>query len=83
MLKPNKEQMQLLRKISSAYPDGLVLEYVKHPKEDHGDTLAKFIAVEVTEVTAGLGTLKVMKQTAKGYLETARQELDKVIQALV
>ena len=39
----------IIKIASDAYPDGLVEQYYKHPSGSHGDTLAKFIAIELRD----------------------------------
>lgn len=39
----------LMAVASEAYPDGLVWQYYKEPRKNHGDTLAKFIMLELKE----------------------------------
>ena len=39
--------------VSDAYPDGIVWLYHKDPEGNHGDTLAKFVAIECQEVAEG------------------------------
>ena len=39
----------LMAIVSEAYPDALVWQCYKHPRKSCGDTLAKFIAIEIKE----------------------------------
>lgn len=40
---------EIINVADRVYPDGLVGDYRRKPDEDHGDGLAKFIAIELKE----------------------------------
>lgn len=67
---------------SGAYPDGLVKEYALLPDEEHGDTLAKFIAIELGEVYDPNESNLDQLQSAIKAMATARDELAAVAAAL-
>jgi hypothetical protein len=49
-----KTVRSLMQVVSEAYDcDGIVWQYYMFPHRDHGDTLAKFIAIECQEVAEG------------------------------
>ncbi len=64
------------------YPDGLVQAYFEDPEGHHGDTLAKFIAVELREVyDAEAGTEEQLSEAVRA-MRRARDELESVVAAL-
>ena len=65
--------IEAIRIADAAYGDGLVQQYSDEPNGHHGDTLAKFIAVEITETfdqtvpdaLAARGVVKVLEQAIR------------------
>ncbi len=77
------ELKKLIEAASEGYPDGLVERYFENPDENHGDSLAKFIAIELSE-TFDEDALTDEDQVlaAIHQMRRARAELDSVISAL-
>lgn len=73
---------RLIGIISDVYPDGLVQLYHEDPEGRHGDTLAKFIAIEVSETFDE--DLPSAEQLDEAYrvLARARDDLDEVLSAI-
>ena len=65
-----------------AYPDGLVGQYFREPEGKHGDTLAKFMAVELRETYDGNVPDADQLDTASRAMETAARELQNVADVL-
>ncbi len=64
------------------YPDGLVQAYFEAPEGQHGDTLAKFIAVELREVyDAEAGSEEQLSEAVRA-MRRAKDELENVLAAL-
>lgn len=63
------------------YGNGIVADYAKHPETDHGDTLAKFVAVEL-ECCGKASADRSDLTEAIRLMERAREDLDNVIAAL-
>ncbi len=79
--------LSLIAAAANAYPDGLVSEVLNPENGERltpkvGDTLAEFIAIEIAEVTEGYTRPTDAAETAARALRRARDELDKVIDAL-
>jgi hypothetical protein len=69
-----------MRIVSDAYDtDDCVWNYHKHPADDFGDTLAKFIAIECREVSEGEDNKAAAMHHA---MERAVKELTRVRNAL-
>ena len=66
---------EIIKVASSAYPDDLIMRYHKNPKHDFGDTLARFLAVEIKE------TYDADEPAGEQLLHAARK-VDTAIQAL-
>jgi len=73
---------KIINAADQAYPDGLVALYHDKPKEDHGDTLAKFIAIELAETNDPDRDEKAQIQDAINAMENAQHEIENVINAL-
>lgn len=59
---------------NNAYGDDLIAQYAAHPGEDHGDTLAEFLALELKDVVSVYEALR--------RVSIARRELESVEAAL-
>lgn len=73
---------QLIAIADGAYPDGFVGMYHQEPDEQHGDTLAKFIAIELKDTFDSDLDDDIQIQEATRALETAVRELNGVVSAL-
>lgn len=67
----------------AAYPDGLVRLYHDDPHGQHGDTLAKFIAIELRETYYDAATDKRKLDDAYDAIEKAVRELQRVLSAFM
>lgn len=72
----------LIEAASAGYPDGLVQQYYDEPGENHGDSLAKFIMIELSETFDEDAGDEDQLLTAIRQLRRARNELETVIAAL-
>ena len=63
------------------YADGLVGQYHREPKGGHGDTLAKFIAVELRDTYDASLSDEEQIRNAESVLSTACRELESVREA--
>lgn len=61
---------------------GLIKSYFEHPKENHGDGLAKFICCELEETFVEDAPDPKKLEEAIHVLSVARLELDNVIEGL-
>ena len=82
MRKANNAQVTVFEIADAAYPDGLIGLYWKKPSQNHGDTLAKFIAIELAEVTQGYRELPEALEQAERAMASARREIEAVRAAL-
>ncbi len=73
---------ELISVASSGYPDGLIEQYFEEPKGNHGDSLAKFIMLELSETFDAEATDEEQVLAAIHQMRRARDELDSVISAL-
>jgi len=74
---------QIIAKIADAYGDGWELErYAKDLNGQHGDTLAGFIAREISETYDPNGTDADQIETARRAIETAIADLSGVYDRL-
>ena len=73
---------KLIKIVDKVYPDGLVGLYYKHPTEDHGDLLAKFIARELSETYDPRASELDQLVEANRVMNRAAMELDAVCAAL-
>jgi len=69
----------LIEAASAGYPDGLVQQYYDEPEENHGDSLAKFIMIELSETFDEEAPDDDQVETAIHQLTRARNELETVI----
>lgn len=67
---------------NEAYPDGMVWEYVKEPRRNHGDSLAKFIVNELKSVFDPKESDYDQLSRAMRAMDTAASELRNVCGAL-
>lgn len=87
---------EMIRIVNEAYPDGMVKWYHDHPGRANGDTLAEFVAEEISESfldyhkgemkALGLsmrGVEDVQLDSAISVMERARDEIQGVIDALL
>ena len=73
---------EIMKIASSAYPDDLIMRYHKNPKHDFGDTLAKFLAVEIKDTYDADEPAGEQLLYAARKVDTAIQELAKVRERL-
>lgn len=67
---------------NGVYPDGLIQQYFEKPRKDHGDSLAAFIASELTSTLDQARSDAEQIRDAINAMERARDEIEKVIGAL-
>ena len=84
---PERERLNtLIAAANSAYPDGFLLTYwnsrLGRPKPGFGDTLAKFVVLEVNEVARGEPTFEAAREAAAMAIRRAAEELCRVAEAL-
>jgi hypothetical protein len=65
-----------------AYPDGLVRNYFDDPQGNHGDSLARFIAFELTETFDENANDENQLIQAIHVIANGRDELEQVLDAL-
>lgn len=70
---------EIINVADRVYPDGLVGDCHREPEEDHGDTLAKFIAVELKETYDEKATDIEQLVEALRAMKTAARELQSVV----
>jgi len=79
--------VDLLNKASAGYDDDFLSEYFDTDtgdlKEGHGDTLAEFIVVELTETFDSDGDDEDQMSEAVRVMERAKRDLEDVITALL
>lgn len=73
---------QIIAIADEAYGDGLVGLYHDEPTGDHGDTLAKFIAIELRETYEAEAADAEQLWEAHRVMKSARNELMGVEEAL-
>lgn len=73
---------EIIRVASEAYPEGLVDLYFKDPTHKHGDTLARFIAIELKETYEAEATNDTKWVIAAHAIDNAIRELGSVRTAL-
>lgn len=73
---------ELIECINPMYEDGLLELYYQHPDGEHGDGLAKFIVIELTERFNAEATDAAQFEDAMQALVSARDQVDEVITAL-
>jgi len=73
---------ELMKIVSSAYPDGLVMDYFDDPSGQHGDGLAQFIAAEVSELYYPHDDSEEQLAVAERALMRAVRQLQHVVDAL-
>lgn len=73
---------QIIAIADEAYGDGLVGLYHDEPTGDHGDTLAKFIAIELRETYEAGATDSEQLREAYRVMKSARNQLMGVEEAL-
>ena len=73
---------EIIKVASDAYPDGLVELYHTNPSGNHGDGLARFIAVELKETYDAAASAGNQIYEAWRTMRLARAELDAVCDAL-
>ena len=73
---------KLIEAASSGYPDGLIEQYYNEPETSHGDSLAKFIMVELSETFDEDATDEEQVLAAVHQMRRARAELDSVMSEL-
>ena len=71
---------ELIAVASTDYPE--VGEYHRHPEENHGDTLAKFVAIELADTFDPTATDEDQREEAQQVMQSAIDDLQKVIDAL-
>lgn len=72
---------QIIAIVNDVYDDGLVGLYHDEPTGDHGDTLAKFIAIELRETYEAEATDSEQLWEAQRVMLSAYEELGKVVDA--
>ena len=73
---------KLVKAAGKHYSDGLVELYHRMPFENHGDSLARFIALELEETFDPEADAQVQVHKAIHVLDVARKELTQAIEAL-
>jgi len=73
---------QIIDIADAAYPDGFVGLYAKQPKKNHGDTLAKFIYLELKDTYAPELSGPRQLSLARRAIANAIDELQTVLDAL-
>ena len=73
--------LEIIRIADTAYDDNLVLDYHKHPRGNHGDGLAKFIAEELRETYCAGSTDEEQIAEACRVMETAMHDITNVVDA--
>ena len=73
---------EIIEAADKAYPDGMVKLYFENPNGNHGDTLAKFIVLELKDTFDEEATDADQIWTAERTLSRAREELAKVQEAI-
>ena len=73
---------ELIQIVDSAYPDGKVGEYYAEPEKDHGDTLAKFVYLELIDTFDPVATRKKQLATAARAMNNAIYELRHVLKEI-
>ena len=73
---------KLFEIVDEVYADSMIELYAKDPEGRHGDTLAKFIVMELTDTYDPEDTSEGQRAEAVRVMEMARNDLDTVIAAL-
>lgn len=73
---------EIIQIADKAYPDGLVGCYFREPAEDHGDTLAQFIAAEIQDTFNPKDSDCEQLEEAMRVLRKATNEIADVMDAL-
>lgn len=73
---------ELIAIVDSGYGDGVVRNYHEDRDGDHGDILAKFIAVEVAETFDGDSSDADQFSEAERVLERAQEDIARALHAL-
>lgn len=73
---------ELVDIVDAAYPDGYVRLYYDDPEGEHGDTLAKFIAVELKDTYDEDASTADQLEEAGRVMAVACDQLQGVIAAL-
>ena len=76
------KQSEIIAIADRAYPDALAQAYFENPDGRHGDTLARFIAIELQEVYDAEASDEDQWSEAARVMRRARDELDNVLAAL-
>jgi hypothetical protein len=74
--------IDLIKIADAAYPDGLIMQAYVEGKKFKGDTLAKFIALELTETFNEKAPRRRQLDDAAKVLYTASDEICAVIDAI-
>lgn len=72
----------IIKIVDEAYPDGLVGQYHAKPTREHGDGLARFIAIELKETFDAKATDLEQLTEAYNKMKSAYDELGAVVSAL-
>jgi hypothetical protein len=73
---------QLMSRANVLYPDNMIQRYYTEPKRNHGDTLAKFIVLELQDTFDPDVTDKIQTQTAQRTMVAAARELLNIAEGL-
>lgn len=76
------ELEKIIKAADEAYPDGLVKAYHDEPEGKFGDTLAKFIAIELAETNDPERDEEAQFRDAINVMESAHHQIKEVINAL-
>ena len=74
---------RLIEIASAAYSDGLIELYHKEPDGDHGDTLAKFIVLELGDIYSPEVTDETNLAEAVRVMDSAIRQLEAVRDTLL
>lgn len=73
---------ELIEIADQGYSDSLISQYYDDPDGNHGDTLARFIAFEISETISEEDVDSLQLTQAITLMETAKREIQGVIDAL-
>lgn len=71
----------IIKLASDSYSDDLILQYYEYPDEDHGDGLARFIALELQETYDEDATTQEQIAEAYRVMENAWHQIEDVMVA--
>ena len=66
---------ELMDRANALYPDNMILRYYQEPKRNHGDTLAKFIVLELQDTFDPDAPEHEQLSTARRALFRASQDI--------